>query len=27
LNEVARVLKRAGAARVENLVIARTVPR
>lgn len=27
LNEVARVLKRAGARRVENLVIARTVPR
>jgi ComF family protein len=27
LNEVARVLKRAGASRVENLVIARTVPR
>jgi ComF family protein len=27
LNEVARVLKHAGAARVENLVIARTVPR
>ena len=27
LNEVARVLKLAGAARVENLVIARTVPR
>jgi ComF family protein len=27
LNELARALKRAGAARVENLVIARTVPR
>jgi predicted amidophosphoribosyltransferase len=27
LNEVARVLKRAGARRVESLVIARTVPR
>ena len=27
LNELARVLKRAGATRVENLVIARTVPR
>lgn len=27
LNEVARVLKRAGATRVENLVIARTAPR
>jgi len=27
LNELARVLKRAGAARVENVVVARTVPR
>jgi predicted amidophosphoribosyltransferase len=27
LDELARVLKRAGASRVENLVIARTVPR
>jgi len=27
LNELARALKRAGATRVENFVIARTVPR